>query len=211
MVGMKMHSRVAHNGAKVEYEKRGTGGRHFAKPQVKGALTMSNIKYGFLVLAGSIVLATAPCAAAQTAEQNDYDAGKTPAQLFASDCGICHKSPAGLSKVPGMFGLESFLAEHYTASRESAAILAKYLQSVDTGQPAAAPARRAKSGGKSKETKSETRPPERHKPADAEAKSSESGESNGKTEARSDAKSETKSSDATPPKKKDGDKPAKSD
>ncbi len=42
---------------------------------------------------------------------------RRPAQLFASDCAICHKSPAALSKAGGLFGMESFLRQHYTASR----------------------------------------------------------------------------------------------
>jgi hypothetical protein len=44
--------------------------------------------------------------------QENLDAGKTAAQLYASDCAICHKSPRGLSKVPGILGLQSFLQEH---------------------------------------------------------------------------------------------------
>jgi hypothetical protein len=36
-----------------------------------------------------------------------------------------------VSKTKWMFGLESFLREHYTSSRESAAILAAYLKGQD--------------------------------------------------------------------------------
>jgi mono/diheme cytochrome c family protein len=76
--------------------------------------------------------------------QENLDAGKTAAQLYASDCAICHKSPRGLSKVPGLLGLQSFLQEHYTASRESAARLAAYLKSIDTGPAPAMAAHRHK-------------------------------------------------------------------
>ena len=71
------------------------------------------------------------------AQENLYG-NKTPAQIFATDCAICHKSAQGLSKAGGAFGigLEGFLREHYTASKETAAVLAKYVQSMDTG-PAA--------------------------------------------------------------------------
>jgi hypothetical protein len=72
--------------------------------------------------------------------QENLDLGKTPAQLYASDCAICHKSPQGLAKSGGMFGVESFLRQHYTASRESAAAIAKYLEAVGTGP--AAPAKK---------------------------------------------------------------------
>jgi len=70
----------------------------------------------------------------------NLDAGKSPAQLFNSDCAICHKSPQGLAKGGGLLGIESFLRSHYTASRETAASLARYLEGV--GSPAA-PAQRA--------------------------------------------------------------------
>jgi hypothetical protein len=56
------------------------------------------------------------------------DKGKTAAQLYATDCAICHKSPQSITQAPGLFGLESFLREHYTASRESAASIAAYLK-----------------------------------------------------------------------------------
>jgi hypothetical protein len=78
---------------------------------------------------------------AQTAgAQENLDHGKTPAQLFASDCSICHKSPQGLAKSGGLFGVEGFLRQHYTASRESAAAIAKYLEA--SGPAPAAPAKK---------------------------------------------------------------------
>lgn len=67
--------------------------------------------------------------------QESLDQGKTPAQLFASDCAICHKSPRGLSQGGGLFGLQNFLRAHYTASIQSAAALAAYLQAVDRQAP----------------------------------------------------------------------------
>src|SRR5512144_3038663 len=67
------------------------------------------------------------------AGQDSLDKGKTPAQLFASDCSPCHKSPQGLAKSGGLFGLDGFLREHYTASRESAAAIANYLKSMEGG------------------------------------------------------------------------------
>src|SRR5664280_788571 len=87
------------------------------------------------------VLALCGAAAGAAKAQENLDQGKTGAQLFASDCAICHKSAQGLAKAGGILGLESFLREHYTASRESAAAIASYLQAV--GQPPAGPARRA--------------------------------------------------------------------
>jgi hypothetical protein len=85
------------------------------------------------------------------ASQERLDRGKTPAQLFASDCSPCHKSPQGLAKSGGFFGLDSFLREHYTASRESAAAIANYLKSME--------------GGPGRATKRATKGDEKKKPA----------------------------------------------
>jgi hypothetical protein len=70
-------------------------------------------------------------AAGGAAAQDSLGQGKTPAQLFASDCASCHKSPQGLAKSGGLFGVQSFLRQHYTASKESAAAIAGYLEAVD--------------------------------------------------------------------------------
>lgn len=78
---------------------------------------------GFLVVLG----------ASPVWAQDNVDAGMTPAQLYAADCAICHKTPQGLTKGGGVFGLSSFLREHYTASRETAAAIAQYLKSIDHG------------------------------------------------------------------------------
>jgi hypothetical protein len=62
----------------------------------------------------------------------NFSAGKPASQLFASDCtgAGCHRGPQGLAKDRSQFGLASFLREHYTNSRESAAALASYLASI---------------------------------------------------------------------------------
>ena len=85
--------------------------------------------------------------AAPARAQESLDTGKTAAQLFASDCVICHKSPQGLAKSGGVLGLDNFLREHYTASRESAATIAAYLRSMGGG-PAPAPGRATKRSAK---------------------------------------------------------------
>ena len=74
------------------------------------------------------------------AAQENLDLGKTPAQLFASNCAICHKSADGLSKAGGISELKDFLREHYTASKESAAGIAAYVAATDK---ASAPFRHA--------------------------------------------------------------------
>jgi mono/diheme cytochrome c family protein len=68
------------------------------------------------------------CAASAAGAQGNLEEGKTAAQIYASDCATCHKSPQSVSDTKWLFGLESFLRQHYTSSGESAAILAAYLK-----------------------------------------------------------------------------------
>jgi hypothetical protein len=83
------------------------------------------ISVGFLTIVAG--LSAAPALA------QDFSAGKTAAQLFASDCSACHKSPAGLAKGQSVSSLTSFLREHYTTKAESAAALAAYLTTAGPG------------------------------------------------------------------------------
>jgi hypothetical protein len=79
--------------------------------------------------------------AAQAQAPEDLSAGKSPSQMFASDCSACHKSPQGLAKGSSAGALATFLREHYTASRQTAAALAGFLVGAGPGRPgpAAAP------------------------------------------------------------------------
>jgi cytochrome c553 len=70
----------------------------------------------------------APTLASSAGAQGNLDEGKTAAQLYASACATCHKSPQSVPKTKWFFGLENFLREHYTSSSESAVILAAYLK-----------------------------------------------------------------------------------
>ena len=143
--------------------------------------------------------------------QENLDQGKTAQQLFASDCAICHKSPQGLAaKAGGLFGLDGFLREHYTASRQTASLLAKYLQSVGDAPGAeprrgnsrrtAKPAEKKPSENKTDEAKKSDAKPE----AKSEDKSASKGET--KSEAKPEQKPEAKSE--SQPK---SEKPAKSE
>lgn len=62
--------------------------------------------------------------------QENLDEGKSAAQLFASACSACHKSPQGLAKSANVGAMTDFLRQHYTASKESAGLLAGYLAGV---------------------------------------------------------------------------------
>src|SRR5689334_19179214 len=68
----------------------------------------------------------------------DYSAGKSPAQLFSTDCSACHQSARGLAKGRDPRSLTSFLREHYTTKQETAATLAAFLAGAGSG-PAAEP------------------------------------------------------------------------
>jgi len=115
---------------------------------------------------GAVIGAAMLCMGVAGAQEN-LDQGKNAAQLFASNCSPCHKSPQGLAKAGGILGLDSFLREHYTASKESAGALAAYLKSLDTGPAAPARAKRAgkpddkkKPGAKTDDQKGSDRKPE---------------------------------------------------
>jgi len=127
-------------------------------------------------------------AAGVASAQENLDAGKSGAQLYQSNCAICHKSAQALDKSGGgLFGLESFLREHYTSSRESAAAISAYLNTVGGGPAQAHPVR--KKAGKKKEAKPETKPDAKDaKPAEA--------------------KPEEKKSDEKKPAEKPGEKPS---
>lgn len=108
-----------------------------------------------MMVGGAGALTAAWLFAGAALAQENFDQGKSGAQLYASDCAICHKSAQGLNKSGGLFGIESFLREHYTSSRESAAAIAAYLNTVGGGAAPAEhrPAKKKARSEKAKETK----------------------------------------------------------
>ncbi len=165
--------------------------------------------------------------AGPAAGQESLDAGKSGPQLFASDCALCHKSPQGLAKSGGIFGLSGFLKQHYTASQETANIIAKYLESLPNGSEPSkrtGPAKRTAKGdekekklGASKpgDAKSSAKPadskttePKASEPKALEPKASEAKPAEAKSEPKAENKTEPKSE--TKPEAKP-DKPEKSD
>ena len=107
----------------------GHGGNESGARELKN---MTVLRRGIRLVIGMLAL----CLAGGSWAQESLDRGKSPAQLFASDCSGCHKSPQGLGKSGGLAGLDSFLREHYTASTEIASAIASYLKAMGTG-PAA--------------------------------------------------------------------------
>ncbi|MGE0750065.1 MAG: hypothetical protein AB7K64_05700 [Variibacter sp.] len=73
---------------------------------------------------------------ASLATAQDLDQGKTPAQLFSSNCTACHKTPQGLGKGNSPGAIASFLRQHYTTGTATATALASY---VAAAGPAPAP------------------------------------------------------------------------
>jgi hypothetical protein len=72
-------------------------------------------------------LAAALALTSGVALAQDFSAGKTPAQLFGSDCSACHRAPGGLAANRDVRTLTAFLRQHYTTNPESAGALAAYV------------------------------------------------------------------------------------
>ena len=96
-------------------------------------------------LVPAIVLLAA-LAPAMAHAQTDIDQGKTPAQIFAGDCAVCHKAARELANGQNSLTLTKFLREHYTASREQAAALAAYVLGAGSDSGTAAQGRGQKPG-----------------------------------------------------------------
>jgi hypothetical protein len=78
-------------------------------------------RISYLVVGALVALASAPAPA------QDFTAGKTPAQLFSTDCAECHRTPNGLAKGRDVKALSGFLREHYTTKPDTAGALAAYV------------------------------------------------------------------------------------
>lgn len=116
------------------------------------------MRYDALItLSGAIVLLAA--SAGEVRAQLDLNAGKSGAQMFASNCAACHRSPAGLARGRNPRSVANFLLQHYTARPENAGAIASYLASVR----GSAPARRANDPTVSA---APTVPPVRQRPLD---------------------------------------------
>lgn len=142
------------------------------------------------------------CAVGAASAQENLEAGKTPAQLYASDCAICHKSPHGLTKGVRIFGLDSFLRVHYTSSHQSAAAIAAYLQAIDREPaPPAARSKRAAKGGHRKAHKAKLalppKKPDEAKSSDNKSSATKPAETKSSTVKHEQAKvSDTKTGEA---------------
>ena len=103
-----------------------------------------------LVLATVMLLVGCFAAAPAHAQVTNLEAGKSPSQIFAGTCTVCHKSPRGLLKTMSAGSLPGFLRQHYTTSPQMAGLLSSYLISngaADTRYQGK-PGKDAKSDGK---------------------------------------------------------------
>jgi hypothetical protein len=88
----------------------------------------------------------------------DYSAGKSPAQLFATDCAACHQTARGLAKGRDQRSLSGFLREHYTTKQETATTLAAFLAGAPAG-PASETRNPGAPGGRQQQATRPPRPP----------------------------------------------------
>ncbi|WP_213774725.1 hypothetical protein [Bradyrhizobium sp. dw_78] len=72
-------------------------------------------------------------------QAQNFEAGKSPSQIFAGTCTVCHKSPRGLLKTVPPGSLQGFLRQHYTTSPEMASSLSSYLISNGAAEQQPAP------------------------------------------------------------------------
>lgn len=102
-----------------------------------------------LTLAAVTLLIGCSMGALEGAQAQNLEAGKSPSQIFASTCTVCHKSPRGLLKTIPPGSLQGFLREHYTTSPDMASVLSSYLISNGATDPrSSGQARQDAEGGK---------------------------------------------------------------
>ena|SRR5437763_188978 len=76
-------------------------------------------------------LMAAPCQA-----QGNIDAGKSPAQIFADTCAVCHRNAREFRRPSA-----AFLRQHYTSGYEEASAMASYLSGFQSEPRTAQPKR----------------------------------------------------------------------
>jgi hypothetical protein len=77
-----------------------------------------------------------PSSGAQS-EPIDLNEGKSPAEMFASGCAVCHQRPQGLARGRDARALTGFLRQHYTTGIQQAGTIAGFLTSggLERGTP----------------------------------------------------------------------------
>jgi hypothetical protein len=110
---------------------------------------------------------------AGAASAQDLELGKSPAQLFSSNCTGCHKTAQGLAAGKSGGALAAFLKQHYTTGTAPATALAAYLaaagpapasRAASKPQPPAAVERGASRNAAAPTAESHPKPAEAAKP-----------------------------------------------
>jgi mono/diheme cytochrome c family protein len=91
----------------------------------RGKHRLTMLSRGVRLAIGSLALCVTSSGAQESLEK-----GKTGAQLYASHCAACHKSPQSVTK-----STEGFVSEHYPVTPESAATIATYLNGLKKPEP----------------------------------------------------------------------------
>jgi len=84
-----------------------------------------------MMVAPGLMLAM-PCYA-----QGNIVAGRSPAQIFADTCAVCHRDARELKRASA-----AFLRQHYTSGSDQAATMAAYLARLPAPEPRAAQSKR---------------------------------------------------------------------
>jgi cytochrome c len=118
----------------------------------RGKHRLTMLSRGVRLAIGSLALCVTSSGAQESLEK-----GKTGAQLYASHCAACHKSPQSVTK-----STEGFVSEHYPVTPESAATIATYLNGLKKPEPPR---------GRAAKRTNQAKPP---KPPPSESKENES-------------------------------------
>jgi hypothetical protein len=155
-----------------------TDGQSSAKAGFGGHSRCPGNESARMSMAGRALALTIVMAAglsAMPARAQDINEGRTPPQLFAAVCSACHQSPRGLGRQIGAASLVNFLRQHYTTSREQAAMLAAYLHSSTNEPPAGAQRSGAVPRGQGPRQSEEGRPADGQAVAPANRRRTEEG------------------------------------
>ena len=132
---------------------------------------------------------------AVSADAQNIDAGKSPAQIFADTCSACHRNARELRRTS-----TGFLRTHYTTGQDEAAAMASYLAGIGS-DPRAVQQRRPPGGVPGAAPAEAAKQPPRQQPSAEQAKGSP-GQASGKGARRPAASAEARPVIADAPEEK---------
>jgi hypothetical protein len=98
----------------------------------KGTLVSRLRRLPSLAMVAPALMLAGPCYA-----QGNIDAGRSPAQIFADTCAVCHRDARELRRSSA-----AFLRQHYTSGSDQAAMMAGYLARLPPPEPRGAQSKR---------------------------------------------------------------------